>query len=676
MAETNGGRAQLGVQEDDIAEQDTGFDTGGEADDADCMNFVGAGCHSSDSEFVSEKCIKKDDNDSLSGGDIEQGPYVGAGTCSVAPNPGMLPLLCILFVWFRRVLVLLFALGLAVSGEALALDVQQLQTLEGGRWVALREADFGEKYALNFVYGMNYARAPLSEMRSDGAGTDAVVEGVMSAELAASMNLGIVQVGFGVPYHVVSLADNRPVGAVGDGALWLGTRIPLGSESNHLSLVGRLEGMSSAQFVSGSAVLINIAYETRSPVWGFAVNSGVRFQEEEQETQYNWGDRFEYGAGLSWSRQKISLKVEWIGSVPLYKLEQKGQFPMELLAGTHADVSKRVRVHAGLGRGMAGGIGSPEWRVYSMLELRPDVHKDNDRDGIVNLVDRCPNKPEDKDDFRDGDGCPDLDDDRDGIADVDDQCRLIPETYNDYLDSDGCPDRTGYAMVQVVGQERESFNFASLTVGANSPMKVLEGDVTVHRIYGGSTLLSATAEGHAPRSRLATLESDGETVAITIRLGEADQVAKPPIQLAKGCSDGEVPPCVPENENRIQLNEPIAFELDSIELTDVSQAILDELVGFLTEHPEIELLRVEGFADEFGGSAYNYDLSWRRARAVTHYLISQGVPEERLAPLATGEALRSEREEALRRVEFTVLIWADLDGSPAPKLLIGKNKVE
>ena len=89
-------------------------------------------------------------------------------------------------------------------------------------------------------------------------------------------------------------------------------------------------------------------------------------------------------------------------------------------------------------------------------------------------------------------------------------------------------------------------------------------------------------------------------------------------------------------------------------------------------HPEIELLRVEGFADEFGGSAYNYDLSWRRAMAVTHYLEHEGVDPQRLAPLATGEALRAERADALRRVEFTVLVWTDPHDTPAPSLTVGR----
>jgi len=42
---------------------------------------------------------------------------------------------------------------------------------------------------------------------------------------------------------------------------------------------------------------------------------------------------------------------------------------------------------------------------------------DRDGDGIKDDVDKCPDDPEDYDDFEDEDGCPDLDNDKDGIPD-------------------------------------------------------------------------------------------------------------------------------------------------------------------------------------------------------------------------------------------------------------------
>lgn len=68
----------------------------------------------------------------------------------------------------------------------------------------------------------------------------------------------------------------------------------------------------------------------------------------------------------------------------------------------------------------------------------PDT--DNDGDGLTDDVDLCPDEPEDIDGVDDGDGCIDPDDDGDGIPDVDDVCPKAPETFNGLTDDDGCPD--------------------------------------------------------------------------------------------------------------------------------------------------------------------------------------------------------------------------------------------
>jgi OmpA-OmpF porin, OOP family len=83
----------------------------------------------------------------------------------------------------------------------------------------------------------------------------------------------------------------------------------------------------------------------------------------------------------------------------------------------------------------------PEWQPPSPSS------KDSDGDGVADNLDLCPNDPEDRDGFEDGDGCPDPDNDKDGIPDVDDKCPNEPETYNGFEDADGCPDR-GNVMVR------------------------------------------------------------------------------------------------------------------------------------------------------------------------------------------------------------------------------------
>lgn len=86
---------------------------------------------------------------------------------------------------------------------------------------------------------------------------------------------------------------------------------------------------------------------------------------------------------------------------------------------------------------------------------------DLDADGILDAEDRCPDEPEDRDQFEDDDGCVDRDNDSDGILDaheflksegrwtncdyrpednVDVDCRNLPEDFDHFEDHDGCPD--------------------------------------------------------------------------------------------------------------------------------------------------------------------------------------------------------------------------------------------
>ena len=74
------------------------------------------------------------------------------------------------------------------------------------------------------------------------------------------------------------------------------------------------------------------------------------------------------------------------------------------------------------------------------IHFNPGDSIDTDMDNIKDPMDKCPQEAEDKDNFLDDDGCPDLDNDNDGIVDAKDSCPLIAEDLDGFEDSDGCPD--------------------------------------------------------------------------------------------------------------------------------------------------------------------------------------------------------------------------------------------
>src|SRR5262249_38301529 len=112
---------------------------------------------------------------------------------------------------------------------------------------------------------------------------------------------------------------------------------------------------------------------------------------------------------------------------------------------------RRFAIGVAVGRGLTHAAGSPALRgVFALTitpsaeELRPIVAPkpdgDADGDGIPDSRDKCPNEPEDFDQFQDEDGRPDPDDDNDGIPDAKDKCPELPEDRDGFQDEDGCPD--------------------------------------------------------------------------------------------------------------------------------------------------------------------------------------------------------------------------------------------
>jgi outer membrane protein OmpA-like peptidoglycan-associated protein len=70
----------------------------------------------------------------------------------------------------------------------------------------------------------------------------------------------------------------------------------------------------------------------------------------------------------------------------------------------------------------------------------PSTTEDTDGDGVPDVSDKCPDEPEDRDGFQDDDGCEDPDNDADGIPDNFDNCPNDAEDPDGFEDEDGCPD--------------------------------------------------------------------------------------------------------------------------------------------------------------------------------------------------------------------------------------------
>lgn len=84
------------------------------------------------------------------------------------------------------------------------------------------------------------------------------------------------------------------------------------------------------------------------------------------------------------------------------------------------------------------------------------------------------------------------------------------------------------------------------------------------------------------------------------------------------------------------IGDRVLFAVDTSTLTPEGQRTLDGQAQWLLTNADYRAI-VEGHADEQGTREYNLALGARRANAVREYLISKGVPSNRLQVISYGK---------------------------------------
>ena len=91
----------------------------------------------------------------------------------------------------------------------------------------------------------------------------------------------------------------------------------------------------------------------------------------------------------------------------------------------------------------------------------------------------------------------------------------------------------------------------------------------------------------------------------------------------------------PIGKDEIELD-GIEYDFDSDKLRDKSKEVLDELYSFLIFNGNL-VVEINSHTDSRGSDSYNRDLAERRAKSCVDYLISKGIPKERLVAKGYGE---------------------------------------
>jgi outer membrane protein OmpA-like peptidoglycan-associated protein len=430
-----------------------------------------------------------------------------------------------------------------------------------------------------------------------------------------------------------------------------------------LTLTGKLRLLSAERSPVGLALALQVGLPTGAPrsfggepggfAWPtlvaevhparrlrIAIDAGARFVFGQGSTVagVHYGSQLTAALGASFAL--LPGTVDWVAEV-YGATAQRAAFaaavtPIEAISGLKIFVERNSYLYLGGGRRLGSGAAAADARLFLAFVFEPSIG-DRDGDGLADDADRCPNDPEDHDQFEDEDGCPEPDDDRDQILDVDDECRLIPEDRDGEEDGDGCPeggpsDRDGDERLDADDrcpdepEDRDGFEDED---------GCLDPDDDRDRILDVDDLCPREPE---------------------VYNGTADE---------DGCPDHGI---VEWGEGGLTMMEPIYFQTDSAVIQRRSHRLLDAIAAAILGNPAARLLEVQGHADERGDDDYNLALTRDRAAAVVEALVERRVAEGRLRFAGFGERCPVDPRHgarawaANRRVELRIL-----DDAPTPE---------
>jgi len=339
---------------------------------------------------------------------------------------------------------------------------------------------------------------------------------------------------------------------------------------------------------------------------------------------------------------------------------------------------------------------SRRWAELALEIARPCGTADRDEDRIVDIIDQCPDEPEDYDGVDDDDGCRDIDpmgdEDADGIRNIDDACMFEPEDYDGDADEDGCPETSldidGDGLIDAVDlcpeepEDKDGFNDDD---GCPEPDDDLDGilDLRDHcrRIPedldgwdddDGCPDPDNDADGipddddecpNEPGERALNgcPTQDQDQDGISDANDQCPNQAEVPNGYLDedGCPD-TAPSRVTVTRRRIEITERILFESGRARLLPESYPVLDDVAQVLVDVPSMRI-RVEGHTDSQGSDGFNLELSSERAKAVLTYMLAKGISPDRLGSAGFGETVpidtnrTPEGRQRNRRVEFMIL---------------------
>ncbi len=460
---------------------------------------------------------------------------------------------------------------------------------------------------------------------------------------------------------------------------------------------GNREYLLGDEFLTFSPTAV-LSFHTKAV--DIAANVGVRLRRDQSfafsasQQSVAVGNEYFSSLGLKfhvWPEVMDLVGDAWFSTA--LKEQDIEEMPVEAMGGFRFYFGKGIYANAGGGAGLTRGIGAPEFRVLAGFGFLYEEDPDPDGDGLRYDDDQCPLDPEDRDQFEDEDGCPDLDDDKDGIPDLEDECPLKPEDRDGYADEDGCPDSDNDedgildSLDKCPNDAEDPDQFEDED---GCPELDNDKDGLVDRL-DKCRLEPEDRDNFQDEDGCPDLDNDGDGIPDTDDKCPLEPEDRDGFQDEDGCpdldndQDGILDPddqCplqaevinglkdedgCPDKKGPVQIEHgkitapPVFFATGKDVILKRSFPVLQMVADTFRDNPWVKKVRIEGHTDNRGRDSFNMDLSDRRAHSVMRFLVQAGVSPDRLQAQGFGETQPIESNStragraANRRVEFIIV---------------------
>ena len=351
-------------------------------------------------------------------------------------------------------------------------------------------------------------------------------------------------------------------------------------------------------------------------------------------------------------RNGVALETNFAGLYSHMSFKENGISVESMLSGWFS-VKESVQIRAGLSKGLASGMTTPNWRGVMAVSVLQQTERDTDGDGVADYEDKCVDEAEDIDGFEDNDGCA--------------EPTKVNVFVRDHLGHEVHDASWRSTDEQFSGQGYSSFYTRGGVVALNIDDKKYKSEVTEFVIQDQAEqsiifevelllgdLMVIVKDENEKIIPKATWSIDGIKGALFQPIGVPVAI-KPGTHEVVVVADGyrmikkEI--VVEASEmtmitlssaklrvtKDLKVLEKVFFKTGSHEIDERSHILLDEVADVLKHYKLIELVHIEGHTDSQGSNKYNKTLSQARASEVRQYLINKGVEEKRLVAIGYGE---------------------------------------